>query len=227
MTETTALQDFISAQGEMKNADLNKTNPHFKSKYADLTAVRAATLPALNKFGIGIQQSATMIGDSFMLITKVVHKSGEVLDESSFPITLGSPQKMGSEITYARRYAWATMCGISADDDDDGNAAAQNHEKKQQRQKSTANWKGPLNKTTLKESITSLANTLREISAKDTLEHLEGLWADYKGVIEQAEIDMPKWSEAVKLEKRKAAKVIDSFPGDAVEGDPFSDEVAA
>tara|TARA_R110002072_G_scaffold100778_9_gene222050 strand:+ start:1741 stop:2412 length:672 start_codon:yes stop_codon:yes gene_type:complete len=223
MTDTTALEDFISAQSEMKNAELNKTNPHFKSRYADLTAVRAATLPALNKFGIGIQQSTTMTGESFMLVTKVVHKSGEVLDESSFPITLGPPQKMGSEITYARRYAWATMCGISADDDDDGNAASRNQEKKD----ITANWKGPLNRTALKESITALANTLREISAKDTLEHLEGLWADYKDVLEQVEIDMPKWSEAVKLEKRKAEKVIDSFPGDTAEGDPFSNEVAA
>ena len=30
------------AQGEMKNAGLNKVNPHFKSKYADLPTIRDA-----------------------------------------------------------------------------------------------------------------------------------------------------------------------------------------
>ena len=38
----------LAAQGEMPNAIINKTNPHFKNKYADLEAVREAAIPVLN-----------------------------------------------------------------------------------------------------------------------------------------------------------------------------------
>jgi hypothetical protein len=33
-------------------------------------------------------------------------------------------QKMGSAITYARRYSLSAICGIAADEDDDANAAS-------------------------------------------------------------------------------------------------------
>ena len=42
------------AQSAMGNAVLNKMNPHFKSKYADLASVREATLPALTANGLAI-----------------------------------------------------------------------------------------------------------------------------------------------------------------------------
>ena len=46
-----------AAQGEMKNAPLNKVNPHFKSKFADLASIRDASTPALSKHGIAVTQT--------------------------------------------------------------------------------------------------------------------------------------------------------------------------
>lgn len=115
------------AQGVMKNAPLNKVNPHFKSKFADLASVRDAVLPALTANGIAVVQTLelddTIAGQCFV-DTRLLHVSGQWI-ESSCPIPNGGDmQKMGSAITYARRYSLSAICGIAADEDDDANAAA-------------------------------------------------------------------------------------------------------
>lgn len=113
-----------SAQGEMSNAVYNRQNPHFRSKYADLASVRDATIPALSKHGLSIAQVTSFDADrSFILTTRLSHASGQWM-ESEYPLPLqpDKPQVMGSAQTYARRYAWASICGIAADEDDDANA---------------------------------------------------------------------------------------------------------
>lgn len=112
------------AQGEMRNATLNKINPHFRSKYADLAAIRDATIPALSKNGITMSQTIMPNGNGMKLVTRLVHISGqEFRSEYPLPNSVDRPQQFGSALTYAKRYSWATMCGISADEDDDGNGA--------------------------------------------------------------------------------------------------------
>lgn len=112
------------AQGEMKNAVLNKTNPHFRSRYADLAAIRDATLPALSKHGLALTQTTQATADGLFLVTRLIHKSGqEISGTYPLPVT-GKPQELGSALTYARRYAWSSICGITADEDDDGEAAS-------------------------------------------------------------------------------------------------------
>lgn len=110
------------AQGEMQNAPLNKTNPHFKSKYADLAAIRDSVIPALSKHGVAVVQQTEYLNGELVLRTSLIHSSGQRID-STYPLPIDKPQVMGSAITYAKRYCLAAMCGISADDDDDGNAA--------------------------------------------------------------------------------------------------------
>lgn len=110
------------AQAEMKNATLNKVNPHFKSKYADLAAIRDTVMPSLTKHGISVVQGTAPDGDKLSVITRLMHSSGQWI-ESSFPIAYDKPQQMGSAYTYAKRYSLSAMCAISADEDDDANAA--------------------------------------------------------------------------------------------------------
>lgn len=112
-----------AAQAAMHNAAFNRTNPHFKSKYADLAAIREATLPALTANGLAIVQYTAVGNDGELwLMTKLLHKSGQFI-EGTYPIARGTPQQMGSSLTYAKRYSWSAMCGVAADDDDDANAA--------------------------------------------------------------------------------------------------------
>ncbi len=109
------------AQAVMKNAPMNKTNPHFKSKFADLASVRDTVIPALSANGIAVVQA---LGDNCVM-TRILHASGQWI-ESACPIPPGADmQKMGSAITYARRYSLSAICGIAADEDDDAEATVQ------------------------------------------------------------------------------------------------------
>lgn len=114
----------VKAQAEMKNASLNKTNPHFKSRYADLAEIRDTVMPVLAKHGLAVVQFTQVGSTGFFLVTRLLHESGEFLD-SRYPLPedVTKPQAMGSAITYARRYMLAAICGITAEEDDDGNSA--------------------------------------------------------------------------------------------------------
>ena len=111
-----------AAQAEMKNAKLNKVNPHFKNKYANLAEIRDAVTPALTKNGIAVVQGTDTDGNNLAVFTRLIHASGQWI-ESRFPIPYDKPQTMGSGITYGRRYTLAAVTNIAADEDDYGDAA--------------------------------------------------------------------------------------------------------
>ena len=112
------------AQGAMDNASKDRSNPAFKSKYADLASVRDATSGPLSANGIAVLQAAATTADGVTVETRFVHTSGQWL-----ACTIGAvpkaydPQSVGSAITYLRRYGLMSMAGI-APEDDDGNAAS-------------------------------------------------------------------------------------------------------
>jgi hypothetical protein len=120
------------AQGEMHNATLNKVNPHFKSKYADLPTIRDATIPILAKHGLSVTQfTRVREGQTLVLVTRLSHSGGGFIEgEYPLPYQVDKPQAMGSAMTYARRYGLAAMCGIAAEEDDDANAAEDEGKKK-------------------------------------------------------------------------------------------------
>lgn len=108
------------AQGMMTFAVKDKTNPHFRSDYADLASVLNAIREPLSKNDLAISQ----LPDGQNLVTLLMHKSGQWLS-SITPIltTKNDAQGYGSGMTYARRYALASIAGI-AQDDDDGHEAS-------------------------------------------------------------------------------------------------------
>lgn len=110
------------AQSKIENAKLNKVNPHFRSKYADLAAIIDATRKPLAEHGLSVIQTSEMREGSLVLITTLAHSSGQWM-KSEYPLPVGKPQEMGSARTYARRYEWSSITGIAADEDDDANAA--------------------------------------------------------------------------------------------------------
>jgi len=113
------------AQGALKPAAFNRVNPHFKSRYADLTSVIDASRKALAENGLSIAQFPSADGSKVSVRTVLAHKSGEwISDVLTLTASKPDPQGVGSAITYAKRYAWAAILGISADEDDDANEAS-------------------------------------------------------------------------------------------------------
>lgn len=105
-------------------AERNTENKHLKNKYANLESFLDAIRPALeaNKLMIiqGWQEGAER--GMIYLNTQIMHESGQSVHiVSPFPISKADAHGVGSAITYARRYAIASLFGI-AQADDDGNA---------------------------------------------------------------------------------------------------------
>lgn len=116
---------FVRAQKEFSPALKTSSNPHFKSKYADLAACVEAVLDALNNNGIALMQLTHETDSGVMVETTFIHESGEVLSGGKLhvPAPKQDPQGYGSALSYARRYSLMAACGI-APEDDDGNAAS-------------------------------------------------------------------------------------------------------
>ena len=113
------------AQIELNNPVLNKTNPHFKSKYADLANVLNAVRPVLGAHGIAVMQITETLDTAIVLHTRLIHTSGEWI-ESTYPVShIGKHQEMGAALTYAKRQALSAMVAVAGEDDDDGNEATQ------------------------------------------------------------------------------------------------------
>lgn len=114
-----------SAQAEFESVKKSKTNPAFKSKYAELADIFDAVKPALTKYGLAIVQAPSFADGRITVTTRLFHKSGQWLETSlSLRPAADDAQKIGSAITYARRYSLSSLLGIAADEDDDGNAAS-------------------------------------------------------------------------------------------------------
>lgn len=120
---TTIYAALAAAQMEMGRALKSASNPHFKSKYADLSSVVDACMPALNSHGIAVYQPTGTEGGAHFVETILAHESGQMIS-CRVPLIIGKNdmQGYGSAVTYARRYGLMGMAGI-APEDDDGNAA--------------------------------------------------------------------------------------------------------
>jgi hypothetical protein len=113
------------AQSEMTAALKSSENPHFRSRYADLSAVFDACKEALNKNGFAIVQRVENDPNGACVETMLLHSSGEYVSSRCWlPVAQKTAQAYGSAITYARRYGLTSLAGVAADEDDDGNAAS-------------------------------------------------------------------------------------------------------
>lgn len=107
---------------EIRNAELDRVNPHFKNRYATLGSIINAIRVPLAKNGIAPVQTVSMENGMVTVTTALIHSSGQLVEDTAmFPLPdKATVQQMGSAITYLRRYALAAIVGIVGDEDDDG-----------------------------------------------------------------------------------------------------------
>jgi hypothetical protein len=114
------------AQAAIRPALKDSENPHFRSKYADLSSVWEACRAPLTSNGLAVMQMPVDASDGRVaLTTMILHTSGEWISSTvSTRLQKDDAQGVGSALTYLRRYALAAAIGVVADDDDDGNHAS-------------------------------------------------------------------------------------------------------
>ena len=130
---------FVEAQKEFAPALKTSTNPHFRSKYVDLSGCVEAVLDALNNHGFALIQKTHDCDNGVKVETIFMYESGEQISGGviSVPADKQNAQGYGSALTYARRYSLMAACGI-APEDDDGNAATKAPAPKPQAQEPVA-----------------------------------------------------------------------------------------
>ena len=104
-------------------------NPHFRSNYSTLESVITAVNQG-NQFGLFFTQEIEVKNyqKDIVIVTTVRHIADQNTYVSKLPIILSqanmeNPQKIGSAITYAKRYTLQAVYGLPSEDDD-GNEAS-------------------------------------------------------------------------------------------------------
>lgn len=120
---------YVAAFAELEAATKTASNPHFKSKYADLPAVIDAIKPHLSKHGLAFMQMPKPSDGGVSIETVLIHSSGDKLSMGVLFVPANKQDAHGfaSALTYARRLALMTCFGLPQEDDD-GNAAVKSQQ---------------------------------------------------------------------------------------------------
>jgi hypothetical protein len=113
------------ANAEINNPAFDKENPHFRSRFASLAAVRNALVPVYAKNGLSVLQDLQTTEKGVACYTHLLHSSGE---EKIFGPLVIAPTKQDAQGiagagTYAKRIALQGVACVVGDDDDDGETA--------------------------------------------------------------------------------------------------------
>jgi hypothetical protein len=120
----------LKAQIAMDSASKDSKNPHFRSNFADFSSVLDACKDKLNEEGVLILQPTLLkqlngADGSIELVdileTTLIHgASGQFISAEIRIICIdkSNPQKLGSAITYAKRYGLQSLIVLPSEDDD-------------------------------------------------------------------------------------------------------------
>ena len=108
------------------------TNPFYKSKYFDINSLIGQLQPLLKKHGLLLLQP--ILDNKVYSIIREINGEGYVDSYINLP-DISDPQKLGSAITYFRRYTLQSLLALQAEDDDGNKAIV--------KQKSSLRFKTP------------------------------------------------------------------------------------
>ena len=109
------LKALANVKKEVGKLSKTETNPFYKSKYFDINSLIEQVEPLLEKNGLLLLQP--IVNNEVKSI--IFHcESGASVDSSIQLTQFNDPQKLGSAITYYRRYTLQSLLGLQAEDDD-------------------------------------------------------------------------------------------------------------
>jgi len=121
--ENSIYKKLYKVQKEMGAIRKDSTNPFYNSKYTNINSLIKQLVPILEKHNLLLLQPISE-GNQYSKIVDV--DNGNCVESSlSLPVDLDA-QKIGSAITYYRRYTLQALLGLQAEDDD-GNLATSGH----------------------------------------------------------------------------------------------------
>ena len=113
--ETSINKKLFDLQQEIGTISKDASNPFYKSKYFDINSLINQLNPLLKKYRLLLLQPI----EEDCVYSKLIciDGTGGVISALKLP-EINDPQKLGSAITYYRRYTLASLLGLQAVDDD-------------------------------------------------------------------------------------------------------------
>lgn len=123
-------EKLLSIQRKISKIKKSSTNPHFRSKYADLNEVLDVCKEALNEEGLVIAQSPGKDSFGQYVETSIINPGdAQVLSgKVYFSGAEDNMQKVGAAITYARRFGLISLLALESEDDDGETAVGRGQE---------------------------------------------------------------------------------------------------
>lgn len=127
--ETNINEKLFNLQQEIGTVSKDASNPFYKNKYFDINSLIKQLQPLLKKHRLLLLQPI----EEDMVVSKLicVDGTGATISGLKLPV-IADPQKLGSCITYYRRYTLSSLLGLQAEDDDANAASGVTEEQKQQ-----------------------------------------------------------------------------------------------
>jgi len=114
MTELNFYEKLAAVKSEVGRISKDSSNPFFKSKYFDINSLLMHVEPIIQKNGLLLLQP---IQDN--IVKSIIYDTNGFSIESGINLTgITDPQKLGSAITYFRRYTLQSLLALQAEDDD-------------------------------------------------------------------------------------------------------------
>lgn len=191
-----------------------KTQSNKGSRYATLDNILSVIKPILLKNGLLLIQPLLQTETGLTIETRLIHVDTGQEIKSTYPVPMDdNPQKLGSKITYGRRYSVQPILGITADEDDDGNAAAGNQPNQSPPQSK---------KQVVIPTFDEMLVRLDKVTSPEELRKLTNEIASLKAEYNQAEITGLR--EACKAtDLRLKAEVKEKISGNPPKDTPLSD----
>ena len=134
MKELNFYEKLAAVKAEVGRISKDSNNPFFKSKYFDVNSLLLHVEPIIQKNGLLLLQP---IQDN--LVKSVIFDTSGFSIESAIVLPeLNDPQKLGSAITYYRRYTLQSLLALQAEDDDAN--LASNKSTKEVAKEEEKNW---------------------------------------------------------------------------------------
>lgn len=108
----------LELQKRLKPIKKDSVNPHFKNSYFDINSVLEVVMPILNDLGLTLHQPMRAVDGKNLIETIISDGEKDLINSTILLPELTDPQKLGSCITYYRRYSLVSLLALEAEDDD-------------------------------------------------------------------------------------------------------------
>ena len=156
------LKNIASAKREIGAISKDSKNPFFKSKYFDINQLLEHVEPIL--FDKGLFLTQPILDNKVYSILWDIETGDKFESYLELPL-LNDPQKLGSCITYYRRYTLSSLLAIQSEDDDGNKASKPQPKKKPVLERDSDKWNKAVQ--TIKDGVVTVEQVLKAYATED------------------------------------------------------------